>query len=92
MAMPPIQKKFTTTSTNYDLFADVNVKASMDQYNTTLPVEMRLTFLPDSPCTVIVNGYEYDAPSFYSTDKITQIRSFIIKENGISGLVIITLI
>lgn len=92
MAMAPIQKKFTTTSANYDLFADAKVKASMDEHSTKLPVEMRLTLLPDSPCTVIVNGNEYDAPIFYSTDTTTRISSFIIKESGISGLVIITLI
>jgi len=92
----PIQKRITTNATNTDVFAIEAIASELlTKYNFTTDtfknqiIHAKVTILPDTSCTVIINDYEQDAPDFYSTGEYTGIRNLSIKESGISALVII---
>ncbi len=92
----PIQKKITSTSVNFDILSEPQIASELlSKYNYTSeiirswasPTNMKITILPDTECTVIVNGYEQSAPDFYTTGGFSPIKTFKIKESGISALV-----
>lgn len=88
-SVPTFQKTITATTTNYDPFTqNTDIQNILTNGGVTLPARMGIVFIPDTACTVIVDGYECDCPDFYSTGDLTNIQSFKIKENGTTGLLI----
>lgn len=63
----PIQYKITTTSTNFDIFSETNIaNALLTRFNLTSAsiseskFQMKVTILPDTACTVIIDNITYD--------------------------------
>jgi hypothetical protein len=94
LPQPPIQKKINTNSTNYDIFSNTAIASELlSRYGLTSQkianssISMDITLLPDTACTVLWNGYEADAPYYFTTRGFVPISTLKIKETGISLLV-----
>lgn len=94
---PPMQFKLTSDTTMYDIFSNSKVVEELivfglnSQNISSNLSQMKISILPDAPCTIICNDREYDAPDFYATDGFVNIKNFKIKESNISFLVTISI-